>query len=96
MRWLEHGIQFDYPSIQDAEATWAYFYTSNVSVKRKLVARVDGFDEELPIYYEDLDLARRMQRLGFRLLYNRKAVVQHLHPMDLDGWKTRVARMALS
>lgn len=98
MRWLEHGIQFNFPSIVGAETEWGNFYTANVSVKRVLVERAGGFDERrLPYGYEDLDLALRMHRRdGFRLLYNRDAAAEHLHAMDLDFWKRRVARIAAS
>jgi GT2 family glycosyltransferase len=98
MRWLEHGIQFDYRAIASEEAVWGNFYTANASVKRVLVERVGGFDERrLPYGYEDLDLALRMhQDSGFRLLYNRRASAEHLHAMDLDFWKRRVKRIAVS
>jgi GT2 family glycosyltransferase len=98
MRWLEHGIQFNYPSISGEETVWGNFYTANVSVKRELVERAGGFDEQrLPFGYEDLDLALRMHRAdGFRLLYNRSAAAEHVHPMDLDFWKQRVKRIAIS
>lgn len=97
MRWLEQGIQFDYPRIEGIEAGWGRFYTANASVKRVMLERVGGFEEEaLPFGYEDLDLALRMHAHGFRLLYNRAAVAEHLHPMDLDFWKRRVARIAIS
>jgi GT2 family glycosyltransferase len=97
MRWLEHGIQFDYPNIHGAEAGWGRFYTANASVKRALLARVSGFEEErLPFGYEDLDLAYRMSRHGFRLLYNRRASAEHLHPMDLAFWRRRMERIAFA
>lgn len=97
MRWLENGIQFDYRNIDGTEAGWGRFYTANASVKRGLVLRVGGFEERaLPFGYEDLDLALRMNAHGFRLLYNRAAAAEHLHPMDLDFWKRRVARIAVS
>ena len=97
MRWLEHGIQFDYPAIEGTDAGWGYFYTANVSVKRAMVERAGGFEEErLPFGYEDLDLALRMREHGFSLLLNRAAVAEHLHPMDLEFWKRRVARIAIS
>jgi GT2 family glycosyltransferase len=98
MRWLEHGIQFNYPSIAGEETVWGNFYTANASIKRVLVERVGGFDERrLPYGYEDLDLALRMhQNSGFRLLYNRRASAEHLHPMDLDFWTQRVRRIAVS
>jgi GT2 family glycosyltransferase len=95
MRWLENGIQFNYPSISGIEATWGHFYTANVSVKRSLLERVGGFDEEsLPFGYEDLDLAYRMNELGLRLLYNRRASAEHLHPMTVEFWQRRVRRIA--
>jgi glycosyltransferase involved in cell wall biosynthesis len=98
MRWLEHGIQFDYPNIDGEDAGWARFYTANASVKRTVIERVGGFEEErLPFGYEDLDLALRMhEQTGFHLLYNRAAVAEHVHPMDLEFWKRRVARIAIS
>jgi GT2 family glycosyltransferase len=97
MRWLENGIQFDYPSIEGIDAGWGRFYTANASVKRVMLERVEGFSEEvLPFGYEDLDLALRMHRHGFRLLYNRDACAKHLHSMDLDYWKRRVSRIATS
>jgi GT2 family glycosyltransferase len=97
MRWLDTGIQFDYGRIRGTDAGWGRFYTANASVKRDLVDRAGGFEEEaLPFGYEDLDLALRMDRLGLRLLYNRRASAEHLHQMDLEFWKRRVARIAVS
>lgn len=97
MRWLDDGIQFDFPNIVGNEAGWGRFYTANASVKRGLVERVHGFDEEsLPFGHEDLDIALRMSEYGFRLLYNREAVAEHVHPMDLELWKRRMPRIAVS
>src|SRR5205085_8456418 len=91
MRWLEHGIQFNYPSIVGTEVTWGYFYTANASVKRAALERVGGFDEQrLPYLYEDLDVALRMHRSeGLRLLYEPRARAEHLHAPDLDSWRRR-------
>jgi glycosyltransferase involved in cell wall biosynthesis len=95
MRWLERGIQFDYLSLHDSEAPWTHFYTSNVSVKRVMLERVDGFDEErFPFLYEDLDVGRRMSEHGFRLLYNPAAVGEHLHPTAVEEWRRRMAATA--
>jgi GT2 family glycosyltransferase len=96
MRWLEHGVQFDYPNIRGTQAGWGRFYTANVSVKAEVLRAVGGFDERrFPFGLEDLDLAYRMDReLGFRLLYNARAVAEHLHRMDLDMWRRRVRRIA--
>jgi GT2 family glycosyltransferase len=94
MRWLERGIQFDYRGIRGTEAGWGRFYTANVSVKRRLLVDVGGFEESLPFGYEDLELAYRLHLRGLRLLYNRKAKAEHLHAMTLESWKQRVALVA--
>ena len=95
MRWLEQGVQFDFASIDGTEASWAHFYTANVSVKRELIRRVHGFDEfRLPYLYEDLDLAYRMASHGFRLLYNRRAIGWHHHPTNLAKWRGRMVLTA--
>jgi GT2 family glycosyltransferase len=95
MRWLDDGIQFDYPNIRGIEAGWGRFYGINVSVKKGLVERVGGFDEErFPYLYDDLDFGYRASKLGFRVIYNRAAEVEHLREMDLDFWRSKVGRLA--
>ena len=95
MRWLEHGIQFDYPSIRGDEASWFNFYTANLSLPRALLDGVGGFDEErFPFLYEDLDLGYRLHGRGFRLLYNRNASAGHLHPTDVNEWRGRMKATA--
>jgi GT2 family glycosyltransferase len=95
MRWLDRGIQFDYGSIAGSDASWAHFYTANVSLPRALLATVDGFDEErYPFLYEDLDIGRRLADHGLRVVYNRRAEAEHLHPTDLEQWKRRMAATA--
>jgi hypothetical protein len=95
MRWLEHGIQFDYPAIEGDEASWFNFYTANISLPRALLEDAGGFDEQrFPFLYEDLDLGYRLDQRGFRLLYNRRATAEHLHPTSIDEWRRRMASIA--
>jgi GT2 family glycosyltransferase len=95
MHWLDHGFQFDYPNIQGIEAGWGRFYGANVSAKRSFVERVGGFDEErMPYLYDDLDFGYRASKHGLRLLYNRRAVVEHLREMDLSYWRSRMKQVA--
>jgi GT2 family glycosyltransferase len=97
MRWLDRGTQFDYENIQGTEAGWGRFYGANVSVKGAFAERVGDFDEEhLPYGYEDLDWAYRASDLGLRVLFNRRAVVDHHREMTLEFWKRRAARVAVS
>ena len=91
MRWLERGIQTDYRSIEGAgRAGWGHFYTTNVSVKRELLQRAGGFDEDLPFLYEDLDLGRRLAELGMDLEYDPDAAGEHRHRTTLDDWRDRM------
>jgi GT2 family glycosyltransferase len=97
MKWLETGIQFDYDRIEGAELGWQLFYSCNVSVKREILERVEGFDEQrFPYGYEDLELARRLSEGGFRLLYNDAALGHHLKVETLDGWRRNLRRIARS
>jgi GT2 family glycosyltransferase len=95
MRWLESSMLFDFVGIRGDDAGWGRFVTANSSVKRSFADRVGHFDAiNLPYGYEDTDWAYRASRLGFRLMYNRRAVVDHLKPIDLDGWKGHLSRIA--
>jgi len=94
MRWLDHGVQFDYPRIRGTDAGWGRFYAANVSLKRSLLKRSGGFDETYRFGYEELELAYRLNALGLRLLYNRRAVVEHLHPPTIEEWQRRMAVVA--
>ena len=97
MHWLDHGLQFDYPAIEGTEAGWGRFYGANVSAKRDFIERVGGFDEQrLPYGYEDLDFGYRASKLGLRLLYDRRAVVEHLREFDLAFFKRRLRRTAFA
>jgi GT2 family glycosyltransferase len=95
MRWLDTGIQFDFANIVGVEAGWGRFVGANVSLKRSFVVSVGDFDQEhFPYGYEDTDWAYRASKRGFRLLYNRRAVVDHLRPMTLEFWQKRARRVA--
>jgi GT2 family glycosyltransferase len=96
MRWLEHGVQFDFKSIRGTEAGWAHLYSANSSLKRSFIERVGDFDElRLPYLYEDIDWAYRARTHGLRVLYNRDAVVDHYRTdATLDAWKQKMARSA--
>jgi len=95
MRWLDTGIQFNYANIKGVDVHWGCFAGANVSLKRTFIERVGDFDQDhLPYGYEDTDWAYRAHKTGLRLLYNRRAVVDHLRPMTLEFWEKRVRRVA--
>jgi len=96
MRWLDEGIQFDFRTIRGTEADWWHLYGANSSVKRAFLEHVGGFDEErLPYLYDDLDWAYRASGHGLRVVYNPRAVVDHLRPgMTPEFWARKAERIA--
>jgi GT2 family glycosyltransferase len=65
--------QFDKPDDVFGPCGAAALYRS------EMLADVGGFDERLFMYYEDLDLAWRARRRGWRFVYEPGAVVHHVH-----------------
>ncbi len=86
MRWLDLGPQFDFRTVAGERASWAHLYGANSSVKRTFIEQVGGFDEKaLPYLYEDLDWAYRARAHGLRVMFNRRAAVEHWRPMTIAG-----------
>jgi glycosyltransferase involved in cell wall biosynthesis len=87
MAFLSPGYRFNFAQITDpADATFRCFYTANVSAWRSDLLAVGGFDEGFPAAaYEDIELGYRLHRAGIRLVYDREAIIFHLHEMRLEG-----------
>ncbi len=86
MRWLENGgPQFCYHELEGKEsASYKYFYTSNISLKRHLLLRNGLFDEDFKYAaYEDVELAYRLKTIGLKIEYNPRAVGFHYHPTSI-------------
>lgn len=60
----------------------AQFCSALAAVPRAAFAAAGGFDEALRIYYEDAELAWRLERGGTALRWCRGATGQHLREMD--------------
>ncbi len=86
----DYGLQFGYRLIQDgAIVPFNFFYTSNISIDRELLAQ-HPFDTTFPsAAWEDIELAYRLDRLGLKIRYNAKAVTRHHHPMTVDSFARR-------
>jgi GT2 family glycosyltransferase len=86
----DYGLQFGYRLIEDgAIAPFNFFYTSNISIDRQLLAD-HPFDTTFPsAAWEDIELAYRLDKLGLRIRYNAQAVTRHHHPMTVDSFARR-------
>ena len=76
--------------IQDgAVVPFNFFYTSNISIDRELLV-AHPFDTTFPsAAFEDIELAYRLDPLGLKIHYNRRAVTRHHHHMTVDSFARR-------
>lgn len=93
----DFGLQFGYKLIRDGEIVpFNFFYTSNISVERKLLV-AHPFDTTFPAAaWEDIELAYRLDRLGLKIRYNAKAITRHHHPMNVDTFARRQYKVGKS
>jgi glycosyltransferase involved in cell wall biosynthesis len=86
----DYGLQFGYRLIEDgAVVPFNFFYTSNISIDRELLA-AHPFDTTFPsAAWEDIELAYRLDKLGLKIHYNARAVTRHHHPMTVDSFARR-------
>jgi GT2 family glycosyltransferase len=78
------GHQFGFAHMRaDEEVPFTCFYTSNLSLPRRLLGD-EPFDASFAAYgWEDIELGYRLSRAGLRLVYHPAASAEHLHPMTL-------------
>src|SRR3954454_1314899 len=86
----DYGLQFGYKLIRDGEIVpFNFFYTSNISMSRELLA-AHPFDTTFPAAaWEDIELAYRLDKLGLKIRYNAGAVTRHYHPMTVESFARR-------
>ncbi|HVE71766.1 MAG TPA: glycosyltransferase [Thermoanaerobaculia bacterium] len=86
----DYGLQFGYKLIKDgAVVPFNFFYTSNISIDREVLA-AHPFDTTFPsAAWEDIELAYRLDAKGLKIRYNARAVTRHHHPMSVDSFARR-------
>ena len=86
----DYGLQFGYKLIEHGEVVpFNFFYTSNISIDRELLA-AHPFDTTFPAAaWEDIELAYRLDAKGLKIRYNELAVTRHYHPMTVDSFARR-------
>jgi GT2 family glycosyltransferase len=77
----EYGAQFGYQLIDDpCSVPFNFFYTSNISLPRRLLTELGGFREDFPAAaWEDIELAYRGRDAGLVLRYQPRARTVHHH-----------------
>lgn len=86
----DFGLQFGYKLIRHGDVVpFNFFYTSNISMGRQLLAD-HPFDTTFPsAAWEDIELAYRLDRKGLKIHYNENAITRHYHPMTVDSFARR-------
>lgn len=94
----ERGWQFGFSLIEDPEnVPFNFFYTSNLSLPRRLFLQAGGFDEAFKEYgWEDVELSFRLCRQGLRIVYNPLAVAHHHHPTSVRSFVRRQRKVGFS
>jgi glycosyltransferase involved in cell wall biosynthesis len=86
------GHQFAYEKLEGkSEASYDFFYTSNISLKRSLLLKFPFDTSFLKYGWEDIELGYRLTKeVGFRLFYDKEIAVLHYHLMSEEGLKRRM------
>lgn len=64
------------------------FCGASALVRAALFKKLGGFDEDFFMYYEDVDYSFRLQRLGYKIVYQPKSVVYHHHAASSGEWSS--------
>lgn len=91
MKYLSpNGPQFNFKDIINKnDVSFKFFYTSNISIPRKILLE-DSFDESFKFAaIEDLELGYRLQKRGIKLIHNPEAIVYHYHEISLKEFLER-------
>ena len=93
----EHGLQFGYALIEDREEVpFNFFYTSNLSLPRRLLL-AEPFHLEFPYpAWEDIEAGYRLAQRGLRLVYEPRATAAHDHPTTLARFAARQEKAGYS
>ena len=68
----DHG---QYDQIKEVD----YLCGASIAFRREVIEKLGGLSEQYsPMYYEDTDLALRMRKLGYKVLYSPKSVLTHI------------------
>jgi GT2 family glycosyltransferase len=92
----ESSLLFDFASLRHGELHgWTFFWTCNISLRRSLLVEIGGFDADTfrEAIVEDVELGYRLEKAGVKVLYRGDAVCEHEHPLRVDDYFRRAARL---
>lgn len=95
MVWLEaSSFQFGYYALKPGQAAGHnYFYTSNISLKKRFMLNYGMFNSAFRYAaFEDVELGYRLIKAGLKLIYNPSAIAYHKHEVNI---KDSIKRMEI-
>ena len=70
----------------DEEEIVPAFCGAGVLLNKKALQDVGYFDKNFFMYYEDSDLSFRLREKGWKVIYNPKSVIRHIHAGSSKEW----------
>jgi len=70
----------------DEEEIVPAFCGAGVLLNKKALEDVGYFDKNFFMYYEDSDLSFRLREKGWKVIYNPKSVIRHIHAGSSKEW----------
>ena len=61
----------------DIHREWSMVTGATFATRRSLLAQIGGFDEQLSLEFNDIDMCMRMRMLGYRIVYTPHAELTH-------------------
>ncbi len=69
--------------------------TYSAAFKRKIFLEADGYDTRFPVACaEDVELSFRLSKKGYKMIFNRDAVVYHIHPAGIKDYLKKKYKFA--
>ena len=62
---------------------------TSILIRKSLWEKIGGFDKRfIPAYYEDIDLAFELRKLGFKIMYQPLSIVEHYKGISFQKFET--------
>ncbi len=96
---FENGFIIHEPQKKSKERVESFWASGGSAVFRKSTwQKLKGFDDEVykPFYWEDVDLSYRALKRGYKILWDPKAKVTHVHESSINEKNFRKAKLSLT
>lgn len=85
VRYSQQYFEFDQRQYNERREVYAACGAA-VLYNKKILKKIGYFDENFFMYYEDLEISERARLLGYKIIYEPKAVVRHYHALSSKEW----------